>query len=33
MVDWFAPDFGGHVHADSTGSFVPDSHSETAEDY
>lgn len=33
MVDWFAEDFGTHVHVDPHGSFVPDAHTEHGEDY
>lgn len=29
-VDWFTPDFGGHVFVDPHGSHVPDHHT-TAE--
>lgn len=27
-IDWFAPDFGGHVVIAANGSHVPDRHSE-----
>ena len=33
MIDWDSADWGGHVHMDPTGSWVPDHHTETGEDY
>jgi hypothetical protein len=33
MVNWDSPTWGGHVHTDPAGSWVNDSHTETAEDY